>query len=249
MKEDAYRAWLDQKYDNPLVKAARISNCRTVEKNYGDLDSQYDADKLASLLQTFRYSRADEIARRANPTEILINGDIRTGLATLKSAVTLYKMFRDSQHGVPTPVPVDPAVGNGLTQRMSLERDLQGALRARIEQLEPGLVIIDDGAERSVGAGLIDITARDASGAVVVIELKAGAAGAGAIAQILSYMGDVLDEEAGAPVRGIVVASDFDHRAQAAARIVPNVRLYRYAVSFSFSDGSGCTTKSSSVLT
>jgi hypothetical protein len=248
MNEGAYRAWLDQKYDNPLVKAARISNCRTVEKNYGDLDTQYDADKLASLLQTLRYSRADETARRANPTKIPINGDLRTGLATLKSAVTLYKMFRDNEHGVPIAEPVDPSGGNGLVQRMSLERDLQAALRARIEQIEPGLVIIDDGAERSVGAGLIDITARDASGAVVVIELKAGAAGAGAIAQILSYMGDVLDEEAGAPVRGIVVASDFDHRARSAARMVPNVRLYQYAVSFSFSDESGCATKSSSVL-
>ena len=135
--------------------------------------------------------------------------------------------------------PGDPAVGNGLAQRMSLERDLQGALRARIEQLEPGLVIIDGGTERSVPAGLIDITARDNSGSVVVIELKAGATGAGAITQILTYMGEVLDEEAGAPVRGIVVASDFDRNAQAAARMVPNLRLYRYAVSFSFSDGSG----------
>jgi hypothetical protein len=239
MKENAYRAWLDQRYDDQSVKAARFSNCRTVEKHYGDLDTQYDADQLASMLESLRYSRADEKAGRRNPTKLPINGDLRTGLATLKSAVTLYKMFREREDGPPTSGSADPAVGNGRAQRMSLERDLQTALRTCIGQLEPGLVIIDGGAERSVAAGLIDITAKDTSGAVVVIELKAGAAGAGAIAQILSYMGDVLDEEAGTPVRGIIVASGFDHKARAAARMVSNIRLYRYSVCFAFSDGSG----------
>jgi hypothetical protein len=240
MKEGAYRAWLDQRYDDQSVKAARFSNCRTVEKHYSDLDTQYDADKLVSLLESLRYSRADEKARRPNHSKIPINGDIRTGLATLKSAVTLYKIFRDSEDGLTTSEPVDALLGNEPVQRMSLERDLQAALRARIDQLEPGLVIIDGGAERAVAAGLIDITARDASGAVVVIELKAGAAGAGAIAQILSYMGDVLDEEAATPVRGIIIASKFDRKAQSAARMVSNIRLYRYSVSFTFSDGSEC---------
>jgi hypothetical protein len=42
------------------------------------------------------------------------------------------------------------------------------------KQLEPGLMIIDDGAERSVESGFIDITALDASGAAVVIELDSG---------------------------------------------------------------------------
>ena len=57
-----------------------------------------------------------------------------------------------------------------------MERDLQAVLRIAIEQLEPGLTIIDDGAERSVESGFIDITARDASN-TVVIELKAGPVG------------------------------------------------------------------------
>src|SRR5262245_23875392 len=42
-----------------------------------------------------------------------------------------------------------------------LERDLQMALRSNIEQLEPGLEIIDGGKERITEAGRIDITARD----------------------------------------------------------------------------------------
>ena len=57
----------------------------------------------------------------------------------------------------------------------ALERDLQKALRENIEQLEPGLRIVDGGSEQAVDAGRIDITAEARDGALVVIELKAGA--------------------------------------------------------------------------
>jgi hypothetical protein len=73
-----------------------------------------------------------------------------------------------------------------------LERDLESALRRNIGDLEGGLSIIDDGKQRRVGSGFIDITARDRNGATVVIELKAGTADRDAIGQILAYMGDVL---------------------------------------------------------
>jgi RecB family endonuclease NucS len=122
-------------------------------------------------------------------------------------------------------------------QRIGLERDLQAALRVEIDQLEPGLRIIDDGAERSVDSGFIDITARDVSGTTVVIELKAGSAGQRAVAQILSYMGNVATEEESGKVRGILVASNFDDKAKAAARMVPNLILRKYGVRFLFSDG------------
>jgi endonuclease len=111
------------------------------------------------------------------------------------------------------------------------------ALRLRIEQPEPGLTIIDDGAECSVDSGFIDIPARDASGATVVIELKAGAAGQRAVAQILSYMGDVAAEEEGGKVRGILVASEFDAKSKAGARMVPGLSLRKYSIRFFFSEG------------
>ncbi len=115
---------------------------------------------------------------------------------------------------------------------------MQAALRLQISRLEAGLTVTDDGAERSVDCGFIDITARDTSGATVVIELKAGPAGQKAVAQILSYMGDIAAEEEGGLVRGILVASDFDRKAKAAARMVPNLILRKYSVQFLFSDGS-----------
>jgi RecB family endonuclease NucS len=67
----------------------------------------------------------------------------------------------------------DEIVGDAIETTFGLERDLQKALRDHIEQLEPGLTIIDADKEQTVSSGRMDITARDRAGATVVIELKA----------------------------------------------------------------------------
>lgn len=114
-----------------------------------------------------------------------------------------------------------------------LERDLQAALRTHIEQLEPGLRIVDEGKERVTDAGRIDITATDSNRNVVIIELKAGIAQPDAVAQILAYMGAIGDSDK-APVRGILVAGNFHKRVILAARAIPNLQLKRYSFQFSF---------------
>jgi RecB family endonuclease NucS len=70
-----------------------------------------------------------------------------------------------------------------------------------------------------------------------VIELKAGRADQRAVAQVLSYMGDVAAEEQSGIVRGVLVAADFDRKAKSAARMVPNLILRKYSVRFLFLDG------------
>jgi RecB family endonuclease NucS len=114
-----------------------------------------------------------------------------------------------------------------------LERDLQSALRANIEQLELGLSIIDEGKERMTDAGRIDITASDARGNIVVIELKAGTATSEVIAQVLAYMGALTEAEK-KPTRGILVAGDFHKRVVLAARAIPNLELKKYSFQFTF---------------
>lgn len=239
-----YRRWLEcQKYDAGTV-AAQLHRAGRVEKHYGDLDQHYAADRLESVLSTLRYTTDDKRSGRPNPSKIPFEGDIRNNLASYKNAVERYRRFREnasdvlselsveSKHAVPDQlrVPIEEDLG----QRIGLERDMQAALRAAIGQLEEGLTIIDDGAERSVDSGFIDITARDASGAVVVIELKAGAAGRNAVAQILSYMGDIEMEEPDSKIRGILIASAFDSKAKAAARAVHSLTLRTYGVRFQF---------------
>lgn len=114
-----------------------------------------------------------------------------------------------------------------------LERDLQLALRSNLQQLESGLQVIDDGKERTTDAGRIDITAIDAQGVVVVIELKAVPAPPQALTQLLAYMEAVKIQDQ-KPVRGILIASDFHPRVVFAARAVPNVQLRRYHFKFTF---------------
>ena len=110
----------------------------------------------------------------------------------------------------------------------------RGRYATNIDQLEPGLTIVDGGTERNVPAGRIDITAEAPDGALVVIELKAGRADLRAIGQVLSYMGSV-DHEPDRAVRGILVAGDFEPRAVMAADAVPNLELRVYSFSFGFS--------------
>jgi endonuclease len=117
--------------------------------------------------------------------------------------------------------------------RISLERDLQAALRENIEQLEPGLVIIDGGKEKISPSGRTDILAMDANKKTVVIELKIGTATPEVFGQIQSYMGDLM-AETGETVRGIIIAHDFDNEAIAASKPVPNIELRKYGFNFTF---------------
>lgn len=238
-----YQQWLERNYQAGTA-ATQMYRAARIELYYGDLDEIYGRDRMSSLMVELTYSMEDARRGRANPSRIPIDGDIRANLASYRDAVNRYGKFRNSCDDVnELPLPegeqmgVPPAAKETLGERIGFERDLQAALRREIEQLEGGLVIADDGAERSVDSGFIDITAKDASGTTVVIELKAGTATQRAIGQILSYMGDVASDEVTDNVRGILVASDFDTKAKAAARMVPLLILRKYGVKFSFSDG------------
>jgi hypothetical protein len=242
--DPGFRPWLEQQKYVPKTVQNQIAQATRVEEYHGSLDEHYSKDRMESLIQLLRYSTDDKRRNRPNPSRMPIGGDLHDNLAAYKTTVGLYQKFSDSRRdGTDAPAMTDPktavtgAAEEALGQRIGLERDMQAALRREIEQLEPGLTIVDEGAERFVDSGFIDITARDASGTTVVIELKAGSAGQRAIAQILSYMGDVAAEDEGGTVRGILVASEFDTKAKAAAKMVPNLVLRKYLVRFLFSDG------------
>ena len=246
--KSTYQHWLEQRgYADGTVQA-QMHRAGRVEECYGDLDEHYDRDQLRSVIDELKYSAEDERRNKPNPSKIPFNGNIRKNLASYRNATERYCNFRretvDDKNiagisNFPTK-DVEEAI-NEHGQLIRLERDLQAALRRTIEQLEPGLEIIDDGAERVVSSGFIDITARDAGGSIVVIELKTGTARQKAVAQVLSYMGDVADEEPDAEVRGILVAGDFDKKARAAARVVPTLSLRAYRVNFEFTNADGAS--------
>jgi RecB family endonuclease NucS len=184
-------------------------------------------------MKTFSYTRHDERAGRPNPTKLMIDGNLYHNLSTYRSTLGRYIRYRQEDATHP-PEQQDVGEETQNERPIGLERDMQLALRSSIEQLETGLKIIDDDVERRVESGFIDITAQDRQGKVVVIELKTGVAGQRAVAQILSYMGDVVIEEDSPEIRGMLIAFDFDKKAIAAARMVPALELKKYRFSFQF---------------
>ena len=237
----AYSEWLRRAVPTEATWSTKLSELRRIERAYGDLDALYDQDELQSLLGELTYSSEDSRLSRPNPSRLEISGDLRNNLASYGSALRKYIRFRnevevEAGHSVIAAPPQNDLPQNEPSEyeaRLSLERDLQAALRRSITQLEPGLAIIDGGAECQVPSGRIDILAQDTNGCRVVIELKAVKAPRDAVAQVLAYMGD-LAAEGVADVRGLLIAPDFDPRAIAAARMVPALRLMRFSFSFSF---------------
>lgn len=230
-----FRDWAAARLSEASVNSY-MSGLRALELAYGDLDAAHAADRFAQMFAQLDYSRQDERSGRPNPSRVAIDRNLSKTLANLRSHLRFYQSFvEDAGVGEDPALPCDPVSDLPTGHAFSLERDLQRALRGAITQLERGLRVTDGGVEHSVPSGRIDILAEDASGQVVVIELKAQTATRESVAQVLAYMGDLAQTQ-GTPPRGFLVAPDFDPRALSAARMVPSLHLRRYGFSFTFSD-------------
>lgn len=93
MKTEQFKNWLIEvkEYKSNVVQS-RITNCRKVER-YFDLDSHFLKDRGCELLALLAYSTEDQRKRLPTKHNIPIDGNLRTGSATLKSAVNLYMCF------------------------------------------------------------------------------------------------------------------------------------------------------------
>ena len=92
MQEARFKVWLGVERELTAgTVGSRISNCRRVEHYEGDLDAHYDTDRLADLME--------RLNPRGPEHKIPINGNIYNGTATLKSAVSLYRDFRNAGGG------------------------------------------------------------------------------------------------------------------------------------------------------
>ncbi|PHR25487.1 MAG: hypothetical protein COA37_01215 [Hoeflea sp.] len=244
--KDSYRKWLeDQKYSDSTI-AAQLHRVSKVEAAYGSFDEHFKAGTLQSIIDALQYSSEDERRDLPNPSKLVFDGNIRNNLQSYKNATVRYQKFlngwvRGMTHDTSEDYmseDVDVETNNQeISQKLSLERDMQAAIRQNIQSLDEDLIIVDDGAERSVFSGFIDITCENKlDGSLVVLELKAGKADSRAIGQILGYMGDLAEEEPGREISGILVAHEFDKRSRSAARVVPALKLVKYQINFQFSE-------------
>jgi hypothetical protein len=250
MREAEYREWLALQGKEVGTQNTSVSSIKRIENAYGDLEQEFALSGLDTILGELSYSASDERNKEPNPSKLIIDGDIYKGLASARTHLNYYRRFLEQKSTLDvvseavraaplaTTVPAPPTSDTDAEPPeaiLSLERDLNAALRQNISQLGQGIEIIDGGKERSVASGRIDILARFSDGTLLVIELKAVKAPRDAVAQVLAYMGDIQAENGG-EVRGLLIAPDFDPRAIAAARMVPGLRLKRYAFQFSFDD-------------
>jgi endonuclease len=241
MQSESFEQYMLSRNLADKTRSHRGYALKRIERAYGvDLDAAFEEDGLVSLMASFGYSASDERDGRPNPSKLDIDPDkLLTHLRWYRSHLVDYVRFLGAevdaialdQDGIAASdvQVIEEAVG----KTFALERDLQIALRANLDDLESGLNVADSGAERKVESGFIDILARDAQGVLTVIELKADIARPEAIAQILGYMG-CLAEETGESVRGILVAADHHPRVKHAVRAVPALMLKRYRYKFDF---------------
>lgn len=99
MDGEGYFRWLlGSKGLKRATCSSRVSNCAKVERFEGDLDKYYEQDRLAGLIERLSYTTQDEREGVAPKHAVEVSGNMRKMTATLKSAVVLYRDFKDFQH-------------------------------------------------------------------------------------------------------------------------------------------------------
>jgi hypothetical protein len=235
MRESELRQYLEKRGLAESTVSLTVYALKRIEKAYNvDLDAEFDRDRLQTLSASFAYSTEDSRSSLPNPSKMDIDSNkLYQRLAWYRHKIGLYLASRSNTSLIQAEVNRDAQEDEDVGRTFALERDLQMALRANIQQLETGLTIVDGGAEARVEAGLIDILAKDNVGRWVVIELKSDTARPAALTQVLAYMTSIAAEKGG-DVRGILIASDFDRKVVLAARSLSSVTLKRYRYQFSF---------------
>jgi hypothetical protein len=99
-----FQAYLEAKGFPPKAVAARVRDAARVERQHGDLDRHFAADRLASLVAVLTYTEEDERAGRADPSGLALSGNLRDALAASRAAVELYAFFCcDIEEPAPAP--------------------------------------------------------------------------------------------------------------------------------------------------
>lgn len=99
MKTKEFITWLTiEKKFKPNTIDTIISQCKRIEKVYGDLNTHFDLDKCTALCTLLKYSKEDERKKRPAKNNIFINGTIYHVLASLRKAIRRYIEFKEIEN-------------------------------------------------------------------------------------------------------------------------------------------------------
>ncbi|MDW2981866.1 endonuclease NucS domain-containing protein [Rhodanobacter sp. KK11] len=202
-------------------------------------DYQYAPGNVLPHRRAVRW--LDVAIARSAMSEALQNstGSIGT-VSTITSYATEIERFLGEAPVPVTVVATDPVIEDPLA--FAMEKHLEDFLVGNWGQTELSreFAIYEEdgeavGQQYATDAGPIDILAvsRDRM-RLLVVELKRGRASDVVVGQTLRYMGYVKEQiaEPGQTVEGAIIALEDDRKLRWALAAVPNIRFYRYQVSF-----------------
>lgn len=209
-----------------------INNSKTIESyfdqkvpRYGD-SFVFKSYKVILEKEVVSFKEADS---EKDITDIDLDSDLNTILSQYKKIVNIKITTENS------------TIGQGL---FYMEKQLEDFLIHNWENTELGKkynLIIEEGELLSqqypTDIGPIDILAKEkATNCYVVIELKKNQTSDDTIGQIARYMGWVKTKMNDDKVKGIIIAGTYDKKLDFALKMVPNVEVYLYEVSFKLRD-------------
>ncbi len=97
-RETEFRTYLQGVTRNVAVQRDNISRCRTVSEHEGSIFNHYYQDEGRLLLDRLSYGSSDERSGAKQRHSIPIDGNIRTGTASYKTAVNRYFDFLKQQN-------------------------------------------------------------------------------------------------------------------------------------------------------
>lgn len=249
MNTEEFKIWLEEENGNDFrTIQSRISNCRTVENYEGDLDEHYAKDDGKSLMERLSYSTKDQRSNLPAKHNIPINGDLRTGSATLKQAVKLYMTFKSS-HYTPSSITRD-SFRLEQSQReeiedietwtnFSYEKDLKNSMVSQINELFPEHSIYgenNEGVEYLIGGKRIDILLEKQNGDLLVVELKSGLANYKVFGQISMYIGLLMGEFPDRKINGVIIAGEMDDTLRNSIKTTEIIGLKTYKMKLELID-------------
>lgn len=238
---ELFKVWLDEENGSDFrTIQSRISNCRTVENYEGDLDEHFIKDNGLSLLDILAYSTEDERNQMPTNHKIPINGNLRTGSATLKQAVKLYMTFKESNFkpsknsnkSFDLKQSLEEEIDNiEVLNNFSYEKDLKNSMVSQIAELFPEYKIFgenNEGVEYLIGGKRIDILLEKSNGTLLAIELKSGIANYKIFGQTSMYLGLLMEQFPQREIRGCIVAGEIDNTLKSATKTTNMIKLKTY---------------------
>lgn len=241
MNLEEFKIWLDEENGSDFrTIQSRISNCKIVENYEGDLDEHYAKDNGLSLIEKLSYSTEDQRNNLSAKHKIPINGDIRTGSATLKQAVKLYMTYKDSNFKPSETFSKSFDIKQSLEEEIenietwtnfSYEKDLKKSIVSQINELFPEHKIFgenNEGVEYLIGGKRIDILLEKQNGDLLVIELKSGIANYKVFGQISMYIGLLMGKFPDKKINGLIIAGEIDDTLRNAIKTTDEIALKTY---------------------